>query len=324
VTTSNETRVASVLRWSLPIVAIVILATVPWLATPSLVQYGINALLLASLAQGWNIIGGFAGYASFGNSVFYGLGTYGTAIAMAQFHLPFAIGLALGAAMGVLCALVMGLPILRLRGPYFAIGTLGLSGAMTGVFSNLSIAGRNIGLILPLTRSDVLFYELALCLLVLATATVAWIARSRFGLGLIAIRENEDAAAVMGVNTTRYKIAALVLAALFSALAGGIHAYWITFVDPSSAFDASLNVRMIIMTIFGGPGTVLGPVVGSFVLSAVYEVLANRISSAAALLFGVVIILAVIFMPKGLVDLGYGFRQLRWRYFTRTIRQYRL
>ncbi len=165
---------------------------------------------------------------------------------------------------------------------------------------------------------------MSLALLLAATLTVAWIASSRFGMGLIAIREDEDAAAVMGVNTTMYKIIALVLSSLFTAIAGGIHAYWITFIDPASAFDATLNVRMVIMTVFGGPGTVLGPVVGAFILSAVYEVLASSISTAAALLFGLVIIFAVIFMPKGLVDLGWGFRRIGWRYLMQNIRQHRL
>jgi branched-chain amino acid transport system permease protein len=304
--------------------AALLLALLPWLGDPVLVQFGTEALLLAVLAQSWNILGGFAGYASFGNSVFYGLGTYGTAIAMAQFGLPFGAGLAVGAATGMLCALLIGIPILRLRGHYFAIATLGLSAAMAAVIANLDIAGRNIGLILPLVRADTMFYELALALLAAATLTVLWIARSRFGMGLIAIREDEDAAQVMGVDTTRYKIAALVLSALFTALAGGIHAYWISFVDPEGAFDLTLNVRMVIMAVFGGPGTVFGPVIGAFILSAVYEVLASSISTAAALLFGLVIVIAVIFMPKGLLDVAAGVRRLGWRYLLLNIRQHRL
>jgi branched-chain amino acid transport system permease protein len=311
-------------RWWAILIGAALLAVVPFLGDEVLIQYGINTLLLAVLAQSWNILGGFTGYASFGNSTFYGLGTYGTAIAMAQFGLPFWMGLILGAVLAMLCALLVGLPILRLRGPYFAIATLGLSAALSALIANLDIAGRNIGLILPLTRNDTLFYEGALALLLAATMTVAWISTSRFGMGLIAIREDEDAAAVMGVNTTMYKIIALVLASLFTAIAGGIHAYWITFIDPSSAFDSTLNVRMVIMTVFGGAGTVLGPVIGGFILSTVYDVLSNSISTAAALFFGVVIILAVIFMPKGLVDLGWGFRRIGWRYFLQTVRQYRL
>jgi len=308
---------------ALPILAVA-LAVVPWVASDTIVQYGINALLVATLAQGWNVIGGFAGYPSFGNSVFYGLGTYGTAIAMAQLHWSFGSGLVLGAVLGVACALLFGLPILRLRGPYFAIATLGLAAVMSAITATIDIAGKNIGLILPLFRGDTLFYEMSLILLVATTATVAWLARSRFGAGLVAIREDEDAAQVMGINTTMYKVAALVIAAFFSAIAGGIHAYWITFIDPASAFDPSLNVRMVIMTLFGGSGTVLGPVVGAFVLSAVSEVLASKATSVASLFYGFVIVAAVVLMPKGILDVMEGFRTARWRYFTNNLRRFRL
>jgi branched-chain amino acid transport system permease protein len=312
--------------WLLGLVAAatILIALVPVLGSAVLIQYGINALIFATLAQSWNIIGGFTGYASFGNSVFFGLGAYGTAIAMTQFGLPFWAGLPLGGALGVLCALLLGLPVLRLRGHYFAIATLGLSLAVAAVVSNLEIAGANIGLILPLTRADGMFFGLALALLVACVLCVWWISRSRFGMGLIAIREDEDAAASMGINTTLYKTAALMLAALFTSIAGGIYAYWITFIDPASAFDPTLNVRMVIMAMFGGPGTVLGPVAGALVLSAVYEVLANWISTAAALLFGLVIVLSVIFMPRGLFALIGGIRRHGLGYLLQNIRQHRL
>ena len=224
----------------------------------------------------------------------------------------------------MLCALLFGLPVLRLRGHYFAIATLGLSVAVAAVISNLDIAGANVGLILPLLRADGMFYELSLGLLVACVLCVYAISRSRFGMGLIAIREDEHAAAAMGVNTTLYKTLALVLAAFFTSIAGGIHAYWITFIDPASAFDPTLNVRMVIMAMFGGPGTVLGPVVGALLLSAVYEVLANWISTAAALLFGLVIIVSVIFMPRGLADLAVGIRRDGIAYFMQNIRGHRL
>ena len=312
------------MRWAILILCIIAPAALPLTGNDVLVQYGIDALLFATLAQAWNILGGFTGYVSFGNSSFYGLGTYGTAIAMAQFHWPFAIGLTLGAFLAVACAVLFGIPILRLRGHYFAIATLGLSATLAAIIANLPISGKNIGLILPLTRADNAFYEEALLLLIAATATVAWIARSRFGIALLAIREDEDAALVMGINTTRYKIVALALSAFFTSIAGGIHAYWITFVDPAGAFDLTLNVRMVIMAMFGGPGTVFGPLIGAFTLSAVYDILAGSISTAAALLFGLVILLAVIFMPRGLWDLARGFRREGARYFLQNIRAHRL
>ncbi len=311
-------------KFMLTLVTTLVLVVLPWFSSPTIIQFGIATLLLATLAQGWNIIGGFTGYASFGNSVFFGLGSYGTAIAMVQWQLPFGVGLIFGVLLSVLFALVMGLPVLRLRGHYFAIATLALSQVMTAIVSNLEIAGRNTGLVLPLLNGDVLFYELSLAVLVLATLVVFWISRSRFGFGLIAIRENEDAAASMGINTTLYKVLAFALAGVFSALAGGIHAYWITFIDPVSAFDLSLNVKMIIMTVFGGPGSVLGPVIGAFVLSSISETLSTEVSSVASLFFGIVIIAAVVFMPRGLADLIRRFHQTGWRYFSENVKQHRL
>lgn len=312
------------LKVALAAVVTCALASLPWLASATILQFSISTLLLATLAQGWNIIGGYTGYASFGNSVFFGLGSYGTAIAMVQWHLPFGVGLVFGALLAVVFALVLGIPVLRLRGHYFAIATLALSQVMTAIVSNLEIVGRNTGLVLPLLNGDPLFYELSLALLVLATLTVFWIARSRFGFGLIAIRENEDAAASMGINTTLYKVLAFAISGVFSALAGGIHAYWITFIDPVSAFDLSLNVKMIIMTVFGGPASIFGPVVGAFVLSGISEILSSAFSSVASLFFGAVIIVAVVFMPRGLADVLRRFRKTGWRYFSENVKKYRL
>ena len=304
--------------------ALLVLAGVPWYGSDVLIQFGINALLLAVLAQGWNIIGGYTGYASFGNSVFYGLGGYGVAIAMVQWQLPFAAGMVFGVVLAVVFAVLLGLPVLRLKGHYFAIATLALSQVMTAIVSNVGLAGQNIGLVLPPLNNDPLFYELSLGLLTIATLTIWWLTRSRFGFGLIAIRENEEGAAVMGVNTTLYKVLAFALSAIFSALAGGIHAYWITFLDPDSAFDISLNVKMIIMAVFGGPGTVLGPIVGALSLSAVSELLSSEVTSIAGLFFGLVIVAAVVLMPRGLADMLWRFRKTGWRYFVENIRAHRL
>jgi len=312
------------LAWIVALAAVAALAVVPFTLSPVIVQFGISTLLLAVLAQGWNIIGGFTGYASFGNSVFYGLGTYGTAVAMVKFELPFWLGLAIGAVVAVAFALLLGLPVLRLRGHYFAITTLALSEAVAAIIANLDITGRNTGLILPLIRGDTMFYELSLGLVVLATLTVLWLSRSRFGFGLIAIREREDAAEVMGIPTTLYKTLAFGLAALFSALAGGIHAYWITFIDPASAFDISLNVRMIIMAVFGGAGTVVGPVIGALMLSGVAEVLASYITGVASLFFGLVIIAAVVFTPRGVIDAVRKLPRRGLAYFLDTVRETRL
>jgi branched-chain amino acid transport system permease protein len=318
---SSAPRIALQVALALAVVAA---AALPWWGSDSLVQFGIDALLLAVLAQSWNIIGGYAGYASFGQSTFYGLGAYGVGVAMVTLRWPFAAGLAIGAAACALLALALGVPVLRLKGHYFAIATLGVAQVMGAIVSNVGFAGANIGLVLPVVNDNVLFYELAFGLAVVATLVVWWISRSRFGFGLIAIRENEDAAAVMGVNTTPFKVLAFMIAAVLAGLAGGIHAYWLTFLDPASAFDLTLNVKMIIMAVFGGPGTVWGPVVGSLVLSAVSEVLAAKVTGVAALFFGVVIVVAVVLMPRGLADVRARIGRLGLRYFADNLRRNRV
>ncbi|CAM5197967.1 Branched-chain amino acid transport system permease protein OS=Castellaniella defragrans OX=75697 GN=HNR28_003054 PE=4 SV=1 [Castellaniella defragrans] len=312
--------------WRIPLIVLVLiaLALLPFYGTDTMVQFGISTLILAVLAQGWNIIGGYTGYPSFGNSVFYGLGAYGVGIAMVQWQLPFATGMLFGVVMAVIFALLLGIPVLRLKGHYFAIATLALAQIMAAIVSNVPIAGENIGLVLPPLNNDRYFYELSLGLLILSTLTIWWLTRSRFGFGLIAIRENEEGAVVMGVDTTRYKVLAFALAGIFSALAGGIHAYWITFLDPESAFDITLNVKMIIMAVFGGPGTILGPIVGSFILSAISELLSSEVTSIAGLFFGVVIVVAVVLMPRGLADVVRRFRRTGWHYFIENIRMHRI
>jgi len=310
--------------FGLILVGVAVLATLPFYGSDVVIQFGINTLLLAVLAQSWNIIGGYAGYASFGNSVFYGLGGYGVAIAMVQFGLPFWVGMIFGVVLAVIFAILLGLPVLRLKGHYFAIATLALAQVMSAIVSNVGIAGQNIGLVLPPLNNDPLFYELSLGLLIITTITVFWLTRSRFGFGLIAIRENEEGAAVMGVDTTRYKVLAYVLSGLFTALAGGIHAYWITFLDPESAFDISLNVKMIIMAVFGGPGTVFGPLAGAFVLSLISEFLSSEVTNVAGLFFGVVVVAAVVLMPRGVADVIRQFHKVGWRYFVDNLRAHRV
>ena len=313
-----------ILRIPLIILALIALALLPMYGTDTMIQFGISTLLLAVLAQGWNIIGGYTGYPSFGNSVFYGLGAYGVGIAMVQWQLPFATGMLFGVVLAVAFALLLGIPVLRLKGHYFAIATLALAQIMAAIVSNVPLAGENIGLVLPPLNNDRMFYELSLGLLVLATLTIWWLTRSRFGFGLIAIRENEEGAVVMGVDTTRYKVLAFALAGIFSALAGGIHAYWITFLDPESAFDITLNVKMIIMAVFGGPGTILGPIVGSFILSAISELLSSEVTSIAGLFFGIVIVVAVVLMPRGLADVVRRFHRTGWHYFIENVRMHRI
>ncbi|HSC72246.1 MAG TPA: branched-chain amino acid ABC transporter permease [Candidatus Methylomirabilis sp.] len=303
--------------------ALLLLAVAPALVSPFLVQFLINLFMLAILAESWNIIGGFTGYASFGNVAFFGIGAYTTGVLLVRLGLPFALALPMGGLLAMLFAAVIGMPILRLKGHYFGIATLGIAETMREIVYNLEITGAGTGLTLPIVRSALPFFYIMLGILVAATLVNWWLSASRFGYGLVAIREDEDAAASMGINTPLYKTIAFSLSGAFAGLAGGVYAYWITFIDPEAVFKVTTTIQMIIMAVFGGTGTVTGPLLGALALASASEWLSTHLITLAELFNGLIIILVVLFMPKGLSDLIRQ-RPFRLRYFIRNLREYRI
>jgi branched-chain amino acid transport system permease protein len=305
------------------LLVLVTLGIAPAAVSPFVLQFLINLFMLAALAESWNIIGGFTGYASFGNVAFFGIGAYTTGLLLTRVGTPYAIALAAGGILAMLFAAVAGLPILRLRGHYFAIATLGVAEAMREVVYNVEFTGAGTGLVMPILRSPLPFFYSMLSILTAVTLLNWWLSKSRFGYGLIAIREDEDAAAVMGINTPLYKMIAFALSGLFAGLAGGVYAYWITFIDPDAVFKVIITVQMIIMAVFGGAGTVLGPLLGALVMASVSEWLSTHLVTLAELFYGLIVILVVIFMPKGLSDLIRQ-RRLSLGYFAKNLREHRI
>jgi branched-chain amino acid transport system permease protein len=299
------------------------LAIAPGVLSPFLVQFLINLFMLATLAESWNIIGGFTGYASFGNVAFFGIGAYTTGVLLTVATLPFWLALPASGLLAMLFAALVGMPILRLKGHYFAIATLGVAETMREIVYNLKITGGGTGLTMPITRSPLPFFYLMLGIAVAATAVNWWLSASRFGYGLIAIREDEDAAAAMGINTALYKTAAFAMSGGFAGLVGGVFAYWITFIDPEGVFKVITTIQMIIMAVFGGMGTVVGPLLGALVLTSISEVLSTHLVSLAELFNGVIVILVVLFMPQGLAEV-IRHRQWSLRDFARNLREYRI
>jgi branched-chain amino acid transport system permease protein len=299
------------------------LAAAPAILSPFLVQFLINLFMLAALAESWNIIGGFTGYASFGNVAFFGVGAYATGILLTRAAWPLALALPTGGAVAMLFAGLVGMPILRLKGHYFAIATLGVAETMREIVYNLEITGAGTGLVMPISRSPIPFFYLMLGILVAATLVNRWLSASRFGYGLVAIREDEDAAAAMGINTPLYKTLAFALSGAFAGLAGGVFADWITFIDPDGVFKVSTTIQMIIMAVFGGMGTVAGPLLGAVVLASISELLSTQLVSLAELFNGLVVILVVLFMPKGLAEF-IRMREFSLRQLVRNLREYRV
>jgi branched-chain amino acid transport system permease protein len=295
------------------------------------------------MATAWNIIGGLVGYAAFGNVAFFGIGAYTTGMLIAKAKWPFLLALPLAPIAAAIFAALVGLPLLRLRGHYFAVASLGVGVAVGELVQNLDYGGQPLfggasGLFLPIfsiDNRDLFFFYLMLGAAAIAIAVTWLVLRSRFGYGLIAIRENEEAAAVMGVNTTAYKVAAFALAAALTGLAGGIFSQWNVFINQDNSFPIEYNVQMILMALLGGTGTVFGPAAGAILLQLLIQFLGGSLpitldlpfvpSDArpvfAQIILGLLLMLVVIFAPRGVIDFFGGRSRVSLSYLRRSLRE---
>ena len=291
-------------------IAVALAAALPFVAGSYALSFMVNTFIFISLAYSWNLIGGYAGYTHFGQVAFFGLGAYvGTLSIAAGMHWLLA-ALAAGLA-GALCAAVLGGVMLRLKGPFFAIGMFGIA----RVFESLALGLDNItqggtGLYLTVVDLKQLYYVLGGITLAMILAT--WrLDNSRLGLQLLSIREDETAAAALGVRTTLLKIGTFVASAFAPGMVGSLYACYLGFIDPTSAFAPMTELTVIAMVLLGGMGTVFGPLVGAGLMSVVNEVLWARLPEIYLALVGVIILVAVLFMPRGIVN----FAQRRgWRW----------
>ncbi len=302
---------------------------IPFFANNFLIRFFTTVLMFGVLASAWNIIGGYTGYASFGNVVFYGIGAYVTAVLMEKFGVSFAIALPAAGLGAALFGVLIGIPVLRLRGHYFAIATLGVAEAMKALVDNLEITEGNSGIYLPMMDMSVkaqytFFYFAMLALLVLTLLVTFFILKRKFGYGIRAIREDEDAANMVGINTTIFKIGAFALSGLFTGLAGALAAYQQGFIKPEAVFSVEITVKMIVMAVFGGIGHLLGPLLGAATIEVISEFLSNYFLVAHTLFFGAIVILAIIFTPKGIIQLVSGERKLTKSFFLENIREHKV
>jgi len=284
---------------------VAILVVLPLLGLgPNAVRLLFVTFVWVTVSIAWNILGGFGGQVSFGFAVFYGLGAYAAALAVnSGLHTLLALLLAAGVAM--LASLVIGLPTFRLRGPYFAIATIGVSEAVRVVMTNVSMTGGASGYRIletgPFRQLDHFYISLALA--VLAVAASVQVRRSSFGLALLAIREDEDAASDLGVNPFRAKLLAHALAAALTGAAGGVYAQYAAFIHPQGVFAFSIGVAILLMPIIGGVGTIWGPVIGGVVYGLIHDELVASFPQLHLLIYGSLLILIVLFEPAGLVGL---------------------
>jgi branched-chain amino acid transport system permease protein len=292
------------------ILARIVLAIYPTFGTGYGLRSVLQVFMWIALAGSWNLISGLTGYVSFGHVAFFGAGAYtaGILIASAGWSWPVA-SLAGGVAAGVL-ALGIGWPCLRLKGPYFAIAMLGLNEVLRALVSYFEgLTGGGNGLSMPTLDATVPVYYAMGLTAVAVTLAARLIIGSRFGLRLMTIREDEMAAEAMGIHTFRHKLLAFLLSAIGPGLAGALAARDQGYIEPLSVFPLATTITMIVMTLFGGKGTVWGPVLGAVVLFVAQELVWARYPYIHPLLFGAIIVAVVLAMPRGIL----GLLQIKYR-----------
>ncbi|HEY0392890.1 MAG TPA: branched-chain amino acid ABC transporter permease [Candidatus Elarobacter sp.] len=283
------------------LLAFVALVVAPLLLNGYLINLLYVTLLSIALAYGWNIISGYAGYFSFGQIAFFGVGAYTTALLVADLHWYWMLAALAGGAVALALAIPLGYVMLRLRGPFFAMGMFGMAQMVRVLVTAIPATGSGAGLFLPPGSgiTAVYYWTLAICLG--AIALTAWIDRSAFGLPLQALREDEQVAATLGVGTTSAKLTAFGLSAVIPGLLGGGYALYLTYIEPDAVFSSRLDLQSIVMAIAGGLGTVWGPLIGGLVMTQVAEVLWARYPQIYLIIFGGLLVVLLIALPRGIV-----------------------
>ena len=264
--------------------------------------------LWITLASNWNLIGGMTGYLDFGHAVFFGIGAYTMGILVTNTSLTFAPNLSFWQALpwtgliAVVFALLIGSATLRLKGPYFSIAMLSTFAATRELIRILRpVTGGGSGLDLPPVLNRVGDYYFMLILMAIVVSLIGWIRRSKLGMSLIAIREDEIGAEMRGINTTFHKLFAFAVAAFFTGICGAFWAWQNTYIDPDVVFLQNRNILMIMMCMLGGLGTVWGPVIGALILYLLQDSLWSNLADYHLLVLGILLILIILFVPYGIL-----------------------
>ena len=285
--------------------------------TPTFQNFAILALMIAQLGVAWNILGGYAGQISFGHAVFYGIGAYTSSALVIKFGISPWIGMLAGGALAVVFALAMGWPCFRLKGHYFAMATIAVAEIAQVIVTNWDALGGAVGLSLPMqnpgwasfvfNQSKVPYYYIAAALLAITLVVSWWIERSYLGYYFRAIKDEPDAARSLGVSLRRYKLVAIAVSSFLTALGGTLYAQKELFVDPGSVMATSLSIKIALVAILGGVGSLYGPVIGAVLLTAIEE--GSRIAFGGTgqgvdlIIYSLLIIGTAMFSPEGIVGL---------------------
>ena len=282
------------------------LALVPlFLNNPYFLHMIIMVFIWVCLGQSWNLLGGFTGQVSFGHAAFFGVGAYAGGLLAFHFDASTWYGMILGPLMAMAVAVPMGLICFRLRGSYFALSMLALAELLRLIATNwISFTNGSVGILIVPTAGKVFYYYLALALAALSFYVIRGVVRSKWGFYFVAIREDQEAAESMGIDTTKYKLFSLLISAFFTGLTGAFYMNYMAFIDPSVVFALTdVSIMMILVVMLGGAGTFYGPAIGAVIMVIFSEVFRIYFGSANLLVLGVLIVLIIIFIPNGLMDI---------------------
>ena len=315
-----------IIKWGLLAVA---LCALPWFLQDQ--GYAIRVvtmvLLFAAMAQSWNIVGGLANQISLGHAAFFGIGCYTSTILLIRFGFSPWLGLLAAMLLAAAAGALLCLPTMRLRGHYFALATLAFGEVMRSIANTWSsLTGGPVGISVPFSnnsfwlmqfKSSIPYYFIMLGALVVTTAVFILISRSKLGYRLRAVKANPDAAEVIGVNTARTKITAAVISAALMGGCGTLFAQFNFFFDPDTAFSlAGVSVKVAMICIIGGIGTVAGPIIGAFFIIPVEEIfndlLAGQSAGVSQLAYGVILIAIILMEPRGITALVERLKR-RWK-----------
>jgi branched-chain amino acid transport system permease protein len=287
------------LKTVLPI--LIVMFTLPLYGSAYAISLLTTILMYATLAVSWMILSGYTGYVSLGSAAFFGLGAYLPTILWPM--LPFPVLIIVGGAAAGFFAFIVGIPCLRIRGPYFVILTFGLSQLLQQIFVlyEANVKGR-VGTVLLNTPSSETIYIALLVVCLIAIGVAQLIKNSKFGFGLFSIRGDEEAAEALGVNTTRYKLLAFVISSTLMGFVGSIMAMRWTFIDPPIAFNYLLSFQVCIMSILGGWQDFRGPILGAAVLTLISEAFGVEFPYYFMIILGITLIMLMKFLPNGLLD----------------------
>jgi branched-chain amino acid transport system permease protein len=306
------------------LVTALILMVIPlFLNDAYFMQIFILFFMYVILATGWNIIGGFTGQVSFGHGLFFAIGAYTSAILNIRFDLTPWIGMGAGMVLSALVALAIGLPFFRLSGHYFAIATLALAGIATAVSHNWDFIGGSTGLFIPIKDSGLWnlqfgadktqYYFIGYFIALLIVLFSNKLYKSKAGYYFRAIRENGDAAASLGINVLKYKLLALVYSAMIVSVGGTFYSQYFLYVNPDGVLSMDIGIQMVLMTVLGGVGTIIGPIIGAAFLVPLSELVRGYIGGTSTgidqMIYALIIILVVTLKPNGII----GFIQIKKR-----------